>query len=261
MKKLILIPLLFFSLIMVLALVGCNTFRPSPAEVPSEQRTPYVLNAHTLEALQTAIGGDAQVFASTLDSVQESGNAIYIDHSGIVYTAAGEPFVINGQIVRVSTKVIAKLNSMHNLESLQGIEELEYDIGGYEWIKNIPETWKNRDLPPQALRLRVKGIETASVSPATPAIIAAYAAEKGAIFTGMSEYAEAKGVAFAVKVEALHDGFARVITASGREIVGRITGTYAIDAGVEGVTRAAGFFINGQQMVTEGDNCVPVLGE
>ena len=245
-------------------LAGCNTF--SPAEVPHDQRTAVVITPESVEVLKSAIDADTQVLASSLEQIQDEGSVIFVDHSGIVYNPDGSPFVIDGKIVKVSTKVIAKLNSFKNAAEVEGVDELEYIVGGYGYLKDLPEGLRNKDLAPEALRLSVKRTDSAAFKSYAAEIVAAYAAEKGAIFQGIVAKTKARGEAFAVGVRAIGNGLVDVITATGEQIIGRINGTYAVDLAMDGVSDVIGFMLetdDGEviKAVTEGASNVQCVGD
>jgi len=214
--------------------VGCSHFK-SPAEVPTNQKTALVLTKESAEVLAQALGLDQQVLASALESIQEDGSVIYTDYRGVVRNPDGTPLVVEGKTVELSYKVIAKLRNLGMLKTLEGVEFLEYEIGGFggENVALIPDSVQ-RSIVPVAFRITAKGVGKVSAESAAADIIDAYAREKGAIFTGLSELAEAEGKAFAVKATAIGDTAVKIITATGSEIVGRVTGTKPLESGIAG---------------------------
>jgi hypothetical protein len=206
---------------LVLSGLGCSRLR-QPAAVPSDQKTALVWNADTRDVLMNASDKDIQVLASALESNAETGSVIYIDHQGWVYNPDGTLFVDQlGKPIKTRTRVIAKLNSMKELAQMEGVEEVEYSVGGYEYGKDLPVALQGKDLCPQALRLRIKGIgKLAAVDP-TAANRQAAGAERALILKGLSDLATANGAAFAVKVKAVADGV-QIVTAAGADIVGKV---------------------------------------
>lgn len=245
----------FAMVLFAISFWGCNTF--SPAEVPHDQRTAVVVTPESVEVLKQAIDADAQVLASSLEQMQDEGSVMYLSHDGIVYNPDGTPFVLeNGQIVRIKTKFIAKLNSLASVKSMEGVDKLKWVVGGYDYLDMMPEGIMNRDLVPEVMRLEVERADSATADRDAAEIVAAYAAEKGAIFQGIVERTRARGDVFAVGVEAIGNQLVRITTAVGKQIVGRITGTYAVDMAVEGVSDLLGFTLE-----TDGGEVIKAVTE
>ncbi len=216
------------------AFVGCSTL--NPASKPSDDKTPLVLNETSAKVLMAHSDRGDDIMASALESIQSSGNVIFIDHEGYLFDGDNKPVIVQGQPVKIKTKVIAKLNSLPNIESLKATK-FEYEVGGYSHLRHVPDTQKAlTHLAPTALFVNVEGID-ASARAAEAEIKAASAKEREAIFAGMAALAQARGAAFATKVEALSDGITKVTTVAGREILGQVTGTKTIEAAVEGVDK------------------------
>lgn len=224
-------------LALALASFGCKS-TPSTASIPSNQMTPVVYNQQTRDVLLGMGELDAQVLASALEQNTENGSCIYVDHAGFVYNPDGSVFLDpDGKPLRVRTRVIAKLNSLKSFENLTGVKSVEYEVGGYCYLKDLPEGLKGKDLAPCALRLKIDGIDSASIGDTTAANREAAAKEREAIFKGMSELATAKGAAFATRVEAIEGAAVSILTAAGKEIVGRCLGTAPIEAAIAGATK------------------------
>ncbi len=200
-----------------------------------------VLNDDTRAVLLSGIKSDVQVFASALESIQDSGTVIFIDHNGYVYDPEGRiVFGVDGQPLRVQTKIIAKLNSLQNLKDVTGIGKLEYEVGGRPYLRDLPDGLKHIDQCPVAIRLTVESIEALQATSHVPAIREAAAKERAAVFEGLAALASAEGAAFATRVEAVSEGIVKVTTAAGKEIIGRVLGTYPLELGIEGAATAIG---------------------
>lgn len=245
------------SLCLLFLGLGCQ--RLKPAAVPSDQKTPVVWNDNTRDVLLGMGQMDAQVLASALESNTESGSVIYIDHSGWVYNPDGTLFLDkNGNPVRVRTKVIAKLNSLKELANMQGVGKVRYKVGGFGYVCDLPEGLKGKDLCPVALDLEIDGLQAMGAVDTTAANREAAGKERQAIFDGMSKLAAAEGAAFATKVTALADGTVKVATAAGKEIVGRVLGTYYLEEVIAGAGKVVGARIGQKdgteaRVVAEGD--------
>lgn len=238
-------------------LTGCRT--PNAASVPSDQRTPLVLNADSRAVLIKGLSVDAQVLATALESSPESGSVIYLDHHGYVYDAGGNVVYhpVSKEPLRCSTKIVAKLNSLQGLEALAGAEEIDYEIGGRSYLTDLPDGLKHIDSTPVPLRLRVKGLASAGMASHVAAAREAAAKERQAIYTGMSQLAAARGAAFAVRAEAIAGGLVKVTTAAG-ELVGRVIAAKPLTAaGIAGrVVEAVIQSADGKQtsVVAQGDD-------
>lgn len=218
-------------------LTGCKT-ATSPAEIPSNQMTPVVWNENTRDVLMNATDKDIQVLASALESQTESGSVIYVDHQGWVYNPDGTLFLDKkGNPIKVRTRVIAKLNSLKELAGMESVQSFKYRVGGFDYVKDLPETIKNKDLCPEALHIEVEGIGVLNAVDTTAQNREAAAKEREAIFAGLAQVASARGAAVAIKVQAMADGAVKIITAIGQEIVGRIVGTTVLETSVSGASR------------------------
>lgn len=248
-------------LLAVLAFSMCACKSILPASVPSDQKTPVVVNTISRDVLIEAIKYDNPVLASALESNTEGGSVLYVDHWGFIFTPDGNVvFGKDGEPLRLHTRVIAKLHSLADFQQLEGVAEVEYVIGGFQ-AEPLPDNMRHLvpSLCPVALQLRLKGLNAATVASQVPASREAAAKERAAILNGLAALAEARGAAFATKVEAMADGIVKVVTATGKEIIGRVTGTHLIDAAVDG----AGTVIEATmkqgdgsttKVVAEGDN-------
>jgi hypothetical protein len=196
--------------------------------------------------------------ASALESVQDAGSVIYVDHKGFVYDPDGQVvFGQDGNPLRVNTRIVAKLRSLEAIDNLEGIASLEYEIGGRNYYEDLPDSLKHMDACPVPLILRVQGVESASMSPVSPELRRASAEERATILQGLASYAEAEGKAFATKAEAVANGFVKVITATGEEILARVGPTAMIETGVEG----AGKVLEATLRTPDGDRKVIAEGE
>lgn len=233
-----LVALLMVVLLWVLP--GCARFK-TPAAIPSNQMTPVVWNADTAAVLKRGLDTGGKVLASSLEQNTESGSVIYVNHQGWVYNPDGTVFLDKeGKPIRVSTEIVAKLNSLKELATMEGVQDVEYRVGGFHYASDLPEKLQGKDLCPEALYLKITGIgKLAAVDP-TAANRKAAGEERTAIFAGLSDLATAEGAAFAVRVQALSKGFAEVTTAAG-SFVGQVIKTYAVpiptDLVKEGVTK------------------------
>lgn len=246
------------AVIVVSVLTGCRTANPA-AGVPSDQKTPVVVNADSRAVLMQGLSVDAQVLATALESSPESGSVIYLDHHGYVYDAGGSVVYhpVSKEPLRCSTKIVAKLNSLQGLEALAGAEEIDYEIGGRSYLTDIPDGLKHIDSTPVPLRLRVKGLASAGMASHVAAAREAAAKERQAIYTGMSQLAAARGAAFAVRAEAIAGGLVKVTTAAG-ELAGKVIAAKPLTAaGIAGrVVEAVIQGADGKQttVVAQGDD-------
>lgn len=217
------------ALVVAVLLSGTGCVRTRPADVPSDQKTPVVVNADSREVLMEGLSVDAQVLATALESSPESGSVIYLDHHGYLYDAQGAVVYHpkTGDPLRCSTKIVAKLNSLQGLESMAGAEEIDYEIGGRSYLPDLPDTLKHIDTTPVPLRLRVKGLASAGMASHVAEIREGAAKERSAIYAGMAALASARGAAFAVKAEAVAGGLVKLTTAAG-ELVGKVISTQAL---------------------------------
>lgn len=211
---------------MCVAGTGCRKIEP--AAIPSDQRTAVVWNEETRDLLMGAVDKDAQVLASALESNTESGSVIYVDHQGWVYNPDGTLFVDkDGKPIRVRTKIVAKLNSAKLLADTAGVKTLKYRVGGFGYVKDLPEALKGKDLVPEALVLEVENIDVMKNRDNAPELRTAAGAERTAIFNGMSTLAQARGAAFAVRVKAVADGVS-VVLSTGAELAGKVLKATAV---------------------------------
>lgn len=241
-------------------LPGCARF--GAAGVPSDQKTPLVLNADTMKVLLNATDKDSQILASALEATPESGSVIYVDQQGYVYGPDGRivPDPKTGEALRMRTKIVAKLNSLQSFKELAGVAEVDYEIGGRSYLTDLPDNLKHLDQCPVPLRLRIKGLQTASIDSKVAANREAAGKEREAIFAGMSALATSRGAAYAVRVKAIADGV-QVVTAAGAEIVGKVLTARAVPSTslAAGITKAVESVIRQTDgtltpLVAEGDN-------
>jgi len=215
-------------LVVLLALAGAGCRKLQPASIPSDQRTAVVWNEETRDLLMNATDKDSQVLASALESNTESGSVIYVDHQGWVYNPDGTVFVDkDGKPIRVRTKIVAKLNSAKLLADTAGVKTLRYRVGGFGYVKDLPEALKGKDLVPEALVLEVDGIDAMRNRDNAPDMRTAAGEERTAIFNGMSTLAQAQGAAFAVRVKAVADGVSAVLS-TGAEVAGKVLKATAV---------------------------------
>lgn len=218
-------------LVSVALLVGCATQQqPTATTLPSTDRVPLVLTDQTRDTLVAHSANDDEVMASALESIQDSGNVIYIDFQGYIYDKDGSIYTVDGAPLQFSFKSIVKANSLHNLASLQA-DRLEYWAIRNTSPADLPEGFKHMVLIPNVLGVEATGINGGAI-PATPMIRQADAAERAAILQGLGTLAAARGSAWATKYRAFSDGTVGLITATGKEIVGRVTGTTVIENGI-----------------------------
>lgn len=255
---------LFIVVLAILGTSGCTRLGIGSA-VPSDQKTPVIVTPETVKVLGKAIDADVQVLASALEQNTDSGSVIYVDHNGYVYDAAGNiVYGPDGQPLRVRTKIIAKLNSLQNLQDLTGVAKLEYEVGGRCYLDQLPDGLKHMDNCPVPLMLRIEGIDKVAIDSPLAEQREASAKEREAILAGLSDYARARGDAFATRVTALADGTVKVVTATGKEIIGRVLGLTPLEAGIEGasnVIQAAVQTRDGTEtVVAEGDAAETLQG-
>lgn len=251
------------ALLLVLLLPGCTRFK-TPAAVPSDQKGAMVLTPETMKVLLAGVNNDAQVLASALESSPESGSVLYQDHYSYAHAPDGsiQTDPKTGEALKTRTKMVAKLNSMQSFTQLQGVAEVDYEIGGRSWFEDVPDNLKAMDASPVVLRLRIKGLNEAKVANNVPAIREAAGKERAAIFAGMSALATAKGAAFAVRVEAIANGV-KAVTSAGAEIIGQVIKTTVLpvpaDMVTAGVKRAVSAVLRTPDntlvdVVADGDN-------
>lgn len=215
---------------------GCKSF--NAASVPSNQQTPIVLTPDTAKVLMNATDKHELALASALESNTENGSVIYADRNGYLLGPDGRPVMDkDGNPLKVSARVVAKLNSLQNFQNITGLKRATYTVGGYDHIKDMPDGLKNMlsDLTPCLLRLDVEGMDGTSVKSPTAELRAAAGEERKAILEAMAKLAESRGAAHAMKVEAWTNGLTKITVAAGREIVGRVLGTYYVESTVAGI--------------------------
>jgi len=208
------------------ALAGCKSTQP--AAIPSNQMTPVVWNADTAAVLTTGLQTGGKVLASCLEQNAESGIVIYVSYDGWVYNPDGTLFLDQaGRPIKLKYEVVAKLNSLKELAEMQGVDSVDYIVGGFGYLKDLEGDQKGKDLRPEALRLHLKGAAVVKAVDSTAANREAAGKEREAIYAGLSKYAEARGVAFATQVKAVADGVVQVTTATG-VIVGQVMSAKAV---------------------------------
>jgi len=208
---------------MVLALAfGCRSTRPDPAAIPSDQMTPVVWNDATRGVLERALDKDSAVLASVLEAQAPEGSVIYINHLGYVYDPAGNVVFDpkSGEPLRIKTTIVAKLNSLKELASLDGVESVDYTVGGRGYLKDLPDGLKHMDTCPTALELHVKGIGKASASSNLAEVVAARAGERERILAGLSALTRERYVGKGKVIEAVAGGLTQVIDMAGTKTVG-----------------------------------------
>lgn len=220
----------------LLVAVGCQTYPPAAAQ-PSDQKTPLVLNDASRDVLMKYAESDKTVMASVLESMQESGTGIMIDHSGYVYDPQGNVvFGPDKKPLKIRTVIVAKLNDLANLQDVSNIGELDYSIGSFDYVDKLPKELKGKDLCPEAFHLSVKSVDGMHTQSNVAEMRRAAGEERAVILAGLSEYARARGAAFATKVTALENGMVKIITAAGSEIVGRVIGTKPVEVAIKGAS-------------------------
>lgn len=215
----------------VVLVTGCLGTK-GPATQPSDQVTTIVVNPETARVLGKAVDADAQVLASALENVQEGGSVIYVDHQGWVYGPDGNLVIIENKPIQLRTKIVAKLRSLQEFSALSGVESAEYEIGGRGYLDKLPDNLKHIDSCPVPLRLKITGLNTADLTDKTAERRRAAAEERAAIFTGMAKVAEARGAAIAQIIKVSTDGTVSIITATGKEIIGRVLGLTPIEMAI-----------------------------
>jgi hypothetical protein len=225
----------------VLATAGCrgtalHSDAATQASQGARQVTPLVVNRETVDVLTNQGVVDARVLASALESVQDQGSVIYVDHQGIVRAPDGSIFVDpEGRTVRLRTVTIAKLNSMHALKDVTGVQKMRWIVGGRGYLSDLPPNQQYDTGAPEALRLEVDNVATvAAVSP-MPDIIRARVEERTAILAGLSDVLRETYVGENRRVELLADGLVRVVTATGQTIEGVLVAASPAGAGVAGI--------------------------
>lgn len=237
---------------------GCVR-KPMAAAIPSNQLTPVVWNDNTRDVLLGMGEKDAQVLASALEQNTEGGSCIYVDHLGYIYNPDGSVYTDkDGKPLRTRTRVIAKLHSLADLQGVAGAGKVRYVVGGYDYVKELPEGMKHKDLTPCALMLDIDNLQGAAVADNIPDRRRAAAEERGVILKGMADLATAQGAAYAVAAKATAEGVVDVATAAGKHILGRVLATWPLEVAVEGarnVTLAAMETKAGrtEKVVAEGD--------
>ena len=252
--------ILTLTIVLSVLAVGCSSLYPS-ASIPSSQKTPYIQNQVSADYQKTAAKNDVQVMSSVLEANTDSGTVLYTVHGGYVYDAEGKPvFDKLGKPLRVDTKMILKMNSLQNLKELSNVQDFTLEIGGRPHIGELQEQVRTIDRYPTALYIHVGGASNAGGVSNLPDIRRAEAEERAAILAGLANLAKARGEEFATKIEALSDGVLKIVTATGKEIVGRVTGTYAVETSVAGAKDVIGAIIQDkkgdtERVICEGDNC------
>ena len=222
MKRSIWIAVALVAVIVASVLTGCRTANPA-AGVPSDQKTPVVVNDDSRAVLMQGLSVDAQVLATALESTPESGSVIYIDYNGYIFDPSGNVVFHpeTKQPLKCNTKVVTKLNSLQAITNIAGAEDLDYEVGGRSYLNDLPDHLKHMDGCPVPLRLRVKGLQAAGTTSHVAAAREAAAKERTAIYAGMAQLATARGAAFAIRAEAVAGGLVKVTTAAG-ELVGKV---------------------------------------
>lgn len=246
------------AVVVASVLTGCRTANPA-AGVPSDQKTPVVVNADSRAVLMQGLSVDAQVLATALESTPDSGSVVYIDHNGYIFDPGGNVVYnpVTKEPLRCNTKIVTKLNSLSGIAGLAGASKLDYEVGGRSYLENLPDGLKHMDTCPVPLRLRVEGLASAGMTSHLAAAREAAAKERTAIYAGMSQLAAARGAAFAIRAEAIAGGMVKVTTAAG-ELVGKVIAAKPLTAaGIAGrVVEAVIQGADGKQttVVAQGDD-------
>ena len=223
--------------VILFTMCGCKTL--IPASQTSDQKTPIVLTQASKDVLVKAIDGDAQILASALESIQDQGSVIYIDHTGALVDDTGNPYILeNGEPIILRTKIVAKLNSLGALGGLKG--DVEYVVGGSD-IGSRPERLRHMQSCPVALRLTVKNAD-AVVDSKLPEVVDARGRERAAIMNGLSGLAKARGSVAVAQIQAVGDGLSKLVTVAGKEILGRVGPMAVVEQGIAGAKVLSGVF-------------------
>jgi len=193
------------------------------ATVPSDQRTPIVLTQESVDVLTHQGVTEAKILAEALSAVQDQGSVIYVNHEGYVWGPDAKPiFDAAGQPLKMRTQIVAKLNSMHALQNMQGVEQLEYLVGGVPHLTGVRADMQNVALStaPVPLYLSVRGVNAASVDSRLPEVIQARAAERDAILRHLPAIVREQYVGQGKVIQATADGLVTVLTATGQAVTG-----------------------------------------
>lgn len=246
---------------------GCRTHMPfGGAARPSDQRMEVKLDPTMRDAIVAALENRASAIPSALEAMPEEGISVWVDFEGYIFGPDGTPIMDkDGNPLKFRAQVVAKLNSLKNLQEMKEFDEFELTVGGDPNVRYRTEQTKHIPMLPTVFHAYMKRGSSVSGTSHVPAMREAAARERQAIIESLSAYTKARGEAFATKVEALSDGTYRILTATGRQILGRVTGTYAVDAGIEGAGRLLGAVIDTgtgtENVVCEGDDCKLIVVE
>jgi len=137
------------------------------------------------------------------------------------------------------TQIIAKLNSLHALQNLEGVDTLEYLVGGVPHLTGVAPGMQNVALStaPVPLFLSVKGVDAASVHSRLPEVVAARAAERDAILARLPDVIREQYVGKGKVIEAASDGLVKVITAGGEVTTGILLAANPTSAAIGEATK------------------------
>jgi hypothetical protein len=211
-----LIVVLTLALVALAVGSGCKSLGLA-ASVPSDQKSAtLVVTKESMAVMLAAIAKGEHVGISSLESVPEQGSGFYSKTDSYLIGPDGQPLKDkDGNPLAVSVELLTKVSNIGALASLEGVGRLEYTLNGYDYVKDLPPALKSMisAMTPCQMKLIVEGAQKIGLKGSTVAENrAAAAAERTAIFAGLSAYADAQGKAFATKVDAIGKGFATIST-------------------------------------------------
>jgi hypothetical protein len=248
--------------LVVALLSGCRTGLPlfGGAAQPSDQPAGMTVTPEMMHVYMSAIENGQENIPTIVKEMVNEGMSFVVKNEGYLYGPDGKPFLDpDGKPLRLEQTVIAKLNDLKNLMELTGLEELEVRVCGFPDASNLPENLRQVPMLPTIFYAKLKAGDTLKGTSHRAEEIAASAKEREVILTGLTAYAAQRGENVAKTIDALADGTVKVLTTTGKEIIGRVTGTYAVDAAVEGAGKVIGAVIKTdagtENVICEGDDC------
>lgn len=241
-RPVILILLLALCLPLLILATGCAGLGSSGASQLARDvnNATKVTNEMSADVMAAAIAARMQTLPSAVYEVPKDsgwGGVVNIENM-LERNADGSPVIdpVTGRLHSLRVNYAIASNIQPDKIDMEGLESLHLK---FALAPSIPEGSAVRSAafacPIELMDFSVSRAQTANMGNEPPSLLtAASGGERSAIIEALSKYATAHGASVAQQVTALADGTVKVLTATGREVLGRLVGTYAVDAGISG---------------------------
>jgi len=206
---------------------GCRSNKPPPmptgAGIPSGGAplgAAYVANAQSAQVIMKASEMDRKLLATALESVQDSGAVAYVERQAVVRSPDGSVFTDpQGFPVTVTQTAVVKVNSLPHLMKLTKVGKVTFVMAGQAPIQLDQSTDELTMSMLEGVRFEIDGVEGAAIEGQLAQVVAARAAERGAIIQGWTKLVEAQWGGKIAWVGAVGDATALMTTSAGEQAV------------------------------------------